>query len=47
MGKNRRAGPKTFVYIRAANLGDFPLKSKFWDFFEKRSGHFLGHYLDF
>jgi hypothetical protein len=23
-GKNRRAGPKIFVYIRVANLGDFP-----------------------
>jgi hypothetical protein len=26
MGKNRRAGPKIFVYIRVANLGDFSLK---------------------
>jgi hypothetical protein len=23
MGKNRRAGPKIFVYSRVANLGDF------------------------
>jgi hypothetical protein len=40
-GKNRRAGPMIFVYIRVTNLGDFsPKKSKFWDSFEKRSGHF-------
>jgi hypothetical protein len=25
-GKNRRAGPKIFVYIRVANLGDFSHK---------------------
>jgi hypothetical protein len=40
-GKNHRDGPKIFVYIRVANLGDFsPKKANFWDSFEKRSGHF-------
>jgi hypothetical protein len=37
----RRAGPKTFVYTRVANLGDFsPKKGKFGDSFEKCSGQF-------
>jgi hypothetical protein len=33
--RNRRAGPKTFVYTRVASLGDFPLNCKFWGFFVK------------
>jgi hypothetical protein len=32
-GKNRRAGPKIFVYIRVANLGDFSPKKQILEIF--------------
>jgi hypothetical protein len=47
MGKNRQAGPKTFVYTRVSNLRDFPLKKQSWGFFLKNDPGFLDQYLDF
>jgi hypothetical protein len=46
MVKNRRGGPKIFIYARGANLGDFPAKKQirgffskmFWSFFRPISG---------
>jgi hypothetical protein len=38
-GRNRRVGPKTFVYIRVANLADLA-NSKFGVSFDNGSGHF-------
>jgi hypothetical protein len=38
--KNLRAGPKTFVYTRVSNLGDFPLENQRGIIFEKYSWHF-------
>jgi hypothetical protein len=34
-GKNCRHGPKTFVYNRVANLGDFSSKKEIWGFLLK------------
>jgi hypothetical protein len=40
-GKNCLAGPKIFVYIRAANLGDFsPKKANFGILLKKAQGIF-------
>jgi hypothetical protein len=39
--RNCLAGPKTFVYIGVANLGDFPhKKSKFGDYMKNGLGIF-------
>jgi hypothetical protein len=41
MGKNCRAGPKIFVYIKVANLGDFsPRKANFWILLKNAQGIF-------
>jgi hypothetical protein len=41
MGKNRRAGPKIFVYIRVANLEDFsPEKANFGILLKNAQGIF-------
>jgi hypothetical protein len=46
-GKIAGPGPKIFVYIRVANLGDFLPKKQILGLFRKTLRAFLDQYLDF